>query len=104
MRGLCSELPKVLDVAPDVKTSKTEFDSPHHLWRDTRFAVVFETTVETAFGPDSFSYVTEKALKPLRELEDGYSKITVAHYDWQQVKDSRRRRGSKMSKKVKFSG
>ena len=68
VRSLCSELPKVLDVAPDVKTSKTEFDSPHQLWRDTRFAVVFETTVETAFGPDSFSYVTEKALKPLLNL------------------------------------
>ena len=68
VRSLCTELPKVLDVAPDVKTPKTEFDSPHQLWRDTRFAVVFETTVETASGPDSFSYVTEKALKPLLNL------------------------------------
>lgn len=68
VRSLCNELPKVLDVAPDVKTPKTEFDSSHQMWRDTRFAVVFETTIETAFGPDSFSYVTEKALKPLLNL------------------------------------
>ena len=68
MRSLCALLPKVLDVQPDIKTPTTEFDSPHALWKDTRFSVVFETTIETAFGPDSFSYVTEKALKPLLNL------------------------------------
>ena len=67
VRGLCAMLPRVLDVQPDIK-AKTEFVSQHHVWRRTTFGLVFETTVETAFGPDAFSYVTEKALKPLLNL------------------------------------
>ena len=68
VRSVCEQLPKKLDVDPSVKSAFTEFHAPHSLWRGTRFAVTFDTSIEDGSATDSLVFTTEKALKPLLNL------------------------------------
>ena len=67
VRWLCSQLPRVLDVDPTMKTARTDFGAASELYGETRFAVVLETSIESA-SHDRIIYVTEKPLKPMLNL------------------------------------
>ena len=43
VRSLCVNLPKVLDVAPDIKSDSKVLDSDDAIWRDVRFSLTFES-------------------------------------------------------------
>ena len=67
VRWLCSQLPRILDVDPSIKTAHTDFGAAPELYGETRFAVVLETSIDSA-SHDRIIYVTEKPLKPMLNL------------------------------------
>ena len=66
VRSLCSVLPKVLDVAPDVKSDRKVLDSDDAIWRNVRFALTFESDMVAADPAAELLFVTEKAIKPMQ--------------------------------------
>ena len=63
---LCAQLPHTLDVDPTQK-SLTDFGAAQELYRTTHFAVVLETSIDSAVH-NRVLYVTEKPLKPMLNL------------------------------------
>ena len=63
----CAQLPHTLDVDPTLKRL-TDFGTAPELYRTTRFAVVLETSFDSATRHHRVLYVTEKPLKPMLNL------------------------------------
>ena len=66
VKWLCARLPRTLDVDP-TKKSLTDFGAAQELYRTTHFAVVLETSIDSA-AHHRVLYVTEKPLKPMLNL------------------------------------
>ena len=72
VRELCAQVPKVLDVDPTNRAATVSggAGAKHSLWRDSLFALTFETSMPYADVAlrERLLFLTEKALKPLLNL------------------------------------
>ena len=66
VRSLCSALPKVLDVAPDVKSDSKVLDSDDAIWRNVRLSLTFESDMVSGDAEAELLFVTEKTIKPIQ--------------------------------------
>lgn len=66
VRSLCSLLPKVLDVEPDIKSDRKVLDSDDAIWRGVRFSLTFESDMVATDPGAELLFVTEKTIKPMQ--------------------------------------
>ena len=66
VRSLCVNLPKVLDVAPDLKSDSKVLDSDDAIWRNIRFSLTFESDMVSGDAEAELLFVTEKTIKPIQ--------------------------------------
>ena len=66
VHSLCSLLPKVLDVAPDIKSDRKVLDSDDAIWRNVRFSLTFESDMAASDPGAELLFVTEKTIKPMQ--------------------------------------